>query len=273
LRNRLLYAISQPSLYIVIVLVFALVSCKKDKPAPVVPVAPPPTPVSYKLVWSDEFDGDTINANNWNIETGNPGVDNEREYNQKANTAISEGNLVITVKKEDAGGFHYTSGRINSMGKITGTYGRVEARIKMPMSVGLAPAFWCMGADIQLVPWPACGEIDIVQHANDENLVYGTMRWDNTGLTSVGYSLTTTPGDYHIYAIDWDVNSIKWYVDDKLYLTSSIRSGAYNTGAFQRPFFIILSMAAGNNFTGPSVDETKLPANMYIDYVRVYIAR
>ena len=265
--------IDRPWWYIVILLVLALFSCKKDKPSTVLPIAPPPIPVDYKLVWSDDFDADTINANYWNIETGNPGVNNEKEYNQRANLAVVEGNLVITAKKEDAGGFHYTSARINSMGKITGAYGRVEARIKMPMSVGLEPAFWCLGADVELVPWPACGEIDIVQHANAENLVYGTMRWDNMGLTSVGYSLTTTPGDYHIYAIDWDVNSIKWYVDDKLYLTSSIRSGAYNTGAFQRPFFIILSMAVGDDFTGSSVDETKLPANMYVDYVRVYIAK
>ena len=99
------------------------------------------------------------------------------------------------------------------------------------------------------------------------------MRWDNFGLASVGYSITTTPGDYHIYAIDWDANSIKWYVDDKLYLTSSIRNSAYNTEAFQRPFFIILSMAVAGDFTGQSVDETKLPASMYVDYVRVYIAQ
>ncbi len=260
---------------ILLVLVILVNSCKKNDTLVIttINIAKPDTPVNYHLAWSDEFDDTKIDTDFWNIETGNPGANNEKEYYLGANAIVTKGNLVITAKKEAVGGFPYTSARLNSMGKISGTYGRIEARIKMPLGQGLWPAFWCLGADINTVPWPSCGEIDIMEHVNADNLIYGTMHWNNNGAVFYGLTTTTTPDDYHVYAIEWDTNWIKWYVDNNLYLKSNIANNFNNTQAFHLPFFIILNLAVAGDFPGQTVDESKLPASMYVDYVRVYVAR
>jgi beta-glucanase (GH16 family) len=233
-----------------------------------------PRPI-YTLAWSDEFNGTTIDPAVWNMETGSLGVNNEKEYYQANNATIESGNLVITAKKESVGGMPYTSARMNTLGKISATYGRVEARIKIPLGTGLWPAFWMMGSNISNVSWPRCGEIDIMEHVNADNIFYGTMHWQAGG-GHVQYGLTTTnatPGDYHIYAIEWDTNEIRWYVDDTLFVTGNIKDNVNSTNAFHLPFFILLNFAVAGDFPGQTVDETKLPAKMYVDYVRVYKAQ
>src|SRR6478752_295275 len=149
---------------------------------------PPPNPPSagdtlkYQLAWSDEFDGTSIDAGTWNFETGGNGWGNhEQEYYQAANAGIENGNLVITGKKESVGSNNYTSARMTTQGKKEFFYGRIEARIKMPVGKGFWPAFWMLGANINTVNWPACGEIDIMEHINDDSLIYGTAHWDNNG--------------------------------------------------------------------------------------------
>jgi beta-glucanase (GH16 family) len=238
-------------------------------------VTSPDTSVSanYTLVWSDEFNGTSVDANNWNFETG-PGVNNEKEYYQAANAAVANGNLVITAQKESVGGQPYTSARLNTQGKITAQFGRIEARIKLPLGTGLWPAFWMLGANISTVSWPQCGEMDIMEHVNADNTIYGTMHWNSNG--HVQYGLTTqvtNAADYHIYAIEWNSNSINWYVDNTLYCTGDIQNAINNTSAFQLPFFIVLNLAVAGDFPGQTVDESKLPASMYVDYVRVYKAK
>jgi beta-glucanase (GH16 family) len=225
----------------------------------------------YQLVWSDEFNGTAIDTANWVFETGGGGWgNNELEYYQAANATVDSGNLKITAKKESVGGEPYTSARMTTQGKEAPTYGRIEARIKLPLGAGMWPAFWMLGANIQTVPWPGCGELDIMEHINDTNTIYGTMHWNVNGHVSYGSTTQTTPGDYHLYAIEWDQNEIRWYVDSTLYQTGNIKGNINGTGAFHLPFFIIFNFALGGNFPNKPVDESLLPATMYVDYVRVY---
>jgi beta-glucanase (GH16 family) len=255
-------------------IVTVMTSCSKttSNNTSVTPTHLPPKPVTYALVWSDEFNETVIDTTKWNFEKGNLSVNNEKEYYQAANATIANGNLVITAKKESAGGFNYTSARMNTQAKVTVQYGRIEARIKLPMGTGLWPAFWMLGANINTVSWPQCGEIDIMEHVNADSLIYGTMHWNVNGAAQYGLNTSTTPSDYHVYAIEWDANSIRWYVDSTLYVTGNIANNINNTGAFQLPFFILLNLAVAGDFPGQTVDESKLPASMYVDYVRVYKA-
>jgi beta-glucanase (GH16 family) len=257
-----------------LILFFCFGSCKKENKNSSTIIPPIDTtkvvkPV-YALVWSDEFDGTGVDASKWTFETGNLNVNAEKEYYQAQNAAVSNGNLVITAKKELVGGQPYTSARMNTLGKFSQTYGRIEARIKLPMGQGMWPAFWMLGANISTVSWPQCGELDIMEHINADNTIYGTMHWNNNGHVQYGSTITSTPADYHIYAIEWDANEIRWYVDDLLYQTGNIKNDVNNTGAFHLPFFIVLNLAVAGSFPGATVDESLLPESMYVDYVRVY---
>jgi len=148
------------------ILPVTLVSCsKKDNATPNNPIPPKSvdttkttTKPTYSLVWSDEFDGTAVDTSKWVFETGGGGWgNNELEYYQAANASVANGNLMITAKQESVGNEPYTSARMTTQGKETPTYGRVEARIKVPMGPGFWPAFWMLGSNIQTVSWPACG--------------------------------------------------------------------------------------------------------------------
>ncbi|MDB5015209.1 MAG: glycoside hydrolase [Mucilaginibacter sp.] len=229
-----------------------------------------PRAVTYQLIWSDEFNGASVDGSKWNIDNGNPGVNNEKEYYQSANVAETGGNLVITAKNQNVGGQPYTSGKLETSGKLSVQYGRIEASIKLPTFQGSWPAFWMLGTNIGSVGWPQCGEIDIMEQINTSNTIYGTIHWNNNGATQYGGNTTTTPTGYHLYAVQWDTNSISWFVDNNLYATANIANGINNTGAFQNPFYIILNLAVAGDFPGQTVNTGALPANMYVDYVRVY---
>jgi beta-glucanase (GH16 family) len=270
---------------IVLALAALMPSCKKDlsrtsSPAQDAQVSRPDlsTPnakaTTWQLIWSDEFNGTSVDQSKWNIDVGNPNVNNEKESYQAANLTESGGNLVITARQQNVGdGQPYTSGKINTSGKFSIQYGRIEARIKLPMVQGTWPAFWMLGTNIGSVGWPNCGEIDIMEHVNTTNTILGTMHWNGgNGHVQYGSSTTTTPGDYHIYAVEWDTNSIRWYVDNTLYVTGNIQNNINNTGAFQLPFYIILNLAMGGDLPGNTIDNSSLPTTMMVDYVRVYKA-
>lgn len=229
------------------------------------------TTIAYKLLWSDEFDGTSVDQSKWTFETGSLGVNNEKEYYQSANAKVENGMLEIVAKKESVGGFPYTSARMNTLGKFSTAYGRIEARINLPEGVGLWPAFWMLGANINSVSWPNCGEIDIMEHVNADSLIYGTMHWNaGNGAVQYGNSLASSPRQFHVYAVEWDNKKIRWYVDDKVIVEGNIDQNINNTSAFHLPFFIVLNLAVAGDFPGQTVDESKLPATMYVDYVRVY---
>ncbi len=228
----------------------------------------------YKLVWSDEFNEREVDTSNWHFEIGGNGWGNhEGEYYQKANATIENGNLVITGRKEEVDGKMYTSSRMNTQGKHEFLYGKVEARIKLPVGQGFWPAFWMLGSDISSAGWPSSGEIDIMEHINIDSLIYGTLHWNKNGHIQSGDTILSTPSAYHVYSIEWDQNSIKWYIDNIKYHEVDIKDGVNHTEAFHHPFFIILNLALGGDWPGKKVDESMLPAKMYVDYVRVYQKR
>ncbi|WP_460680230.1 family 16 glycosylhydrolase [Mucilaginibacter koreensis] len=259
--------------------VLCLASCKKDvgpvqtDAAAATTTNATPRATTWTQVWADEFEGPNINTANWNFETGTA-QNNEKEYYQASNASISNGNLVITARKQAVGGMQYTSARLNSSGKYSVKYGRIEARIKLPMVNGMWPAFWMLGSNINTVGWPKCGEIDIMEQVNTSNTVLGTIHWDNNGHSQYGGNTNTTPGDYHVYAIEWDSSSIRWYVDGTLYNTANIANNINGTEEFNNnPFFIILNLAVGGDLTGgTAINDGALPTSMYVDYVRVYKA-
>ena len=250
-----------------------LFSCKKDvKPSETTSAVTTPRAVTYTLVWSDEFNGTGVDGSKWNIDNGNPGVNNEKEYYQAANASVANGNLVITARQQSMGGQPYTSAKLETYGKFSTTFGRIEARIKLPMVQGTWPAFWMLGNSInQGTPWPDCGEIDIMEHVNTTNTILGTMHWNGgSGHVQYGSSTNTTPGDYHVYAVEWDAQGIRWYVDNTLYVNGNIANNINNTGAFHNPFYIILNLAIGGDLPGNTIDNGSLPTTMMVDYVRVY---
>jgi beta-glucanase (GH16 family) len=227
------------------------------------------TPPTYQLVWSDEFDESTINAAYWNFETGGSGWGNhEQEYYQASNASIEDGNLVITAKKETVGSNNYTSARMTTQGKKEFFYGKVEARIKIPVGQGFWPAFWMLGSDINTVPWPDCGETDIMEHINTDSVIYGTAHWGNNGHVQDGGNTKSTPSEYHVYSVEWTASSIKWSIDSVEYHETGI--DASTMSEFHQPFFILLNFAVGGDWPGQTIDNSLLPAKMYVDWVRVY---
>jgi beta-glucanase (GH16 family) len=264
-----------PFVGLCLLLLTAAVSCKKDihSSSPGAGVTTNPRATSYSLVWADEFNGSSVNTGNWNIDVGNPHVNNELESYQASNATVSNGNLVITAQHQQSpDGQPYTSAKLETYGKFSLTYGRIEARIKLPMVQGTWPAFWMLGNSInQGTAWPDCGEIDIMEHVNTTNTILGTMHWNGgSGHVQYGSSIQTTPGDYHVYAVEWDASSIRWYVDNNLYQTGNIANNINNTGAFHNPFYIILNLAIGGTLPGNNIDNGSLPTQMLVDYVRVY---
>lgn len=243
--------------------------------APIVLLALSASPANadnWQLVWSDEFHGSI--SPDWNFETGNNNGwgNGELEYYTSANATVQNDNLVITAKKEDMGGFHYTSARMTTQNTRAFQYGRMEARIKLPAVQGLWPAFWMLGSDITQVGWPASGELDIMEQIDTGNTVYGTAHWQAANGThaSYGLSLNTTVSDWHVYAIEWTPTTLTWYVDGTQYCVMNIANGVGNTYAFQNSFFLLLNMAVGGNWPGYAIDDASLPAQMLVDYVRVY---
>jgi beta-glucanase (GH16 family) len=225
----------------------------------------------WQLVWSDEFNGSI--GPNWVFETGAGGWgNNELQYYRRENATIENNALVITAKREDFGGAAYTSARMKTQGLKTFRYGRMEARMKLPAFLGAWPAFWMLGANLPQVGWPASGEIDVMEHINDENKVYGTIHWqDNNGqYAQYGGNIATTVTDWHVYAVEWDPNAIRWYVDGTKYHEANISGGINGTEEFQKDFFLLLNFAIGGNWPGFNVNTAALPAKMIVDYVRVY---
>lgn len=253
--------------------VLLLCSCKKDLKTSDTAANTGSTTsraLTYQLVWSDEFDGNAVNTNNWSFETGGGGWgNNEKEFYQAENATVANGNLVITAKKQSVGGMPYTSARMITKGKREFTYGRFEARIKLPQGQGQWPAFWMLGANISTVPWPKCGEIDIMENTNTSNSVLGTMHWFSNAYTYYGGNTTTTPQDYHVYRVDWTPTAITWFVDGVQFWTGNIENNINGTEEFHSPFFVLLNLAVGGNLPGQTIDESRLPASMYVDYVRV----
>ncbi|EDP72372.1 glycoside hydrolase, family 16 [Flavobacteriales bacterium ALC-1] len=235
------------------------------------------------LVMYDDFNGETIlNDLFWDYEIGtgdNGWGNNELQYytDRPENVLVENGVLTITARQEDYEGSSYTSGRIVTRGKVEQTYGRFEARIKLPWGQGLWPAFWILGANIDEVGWPQCGEIDAMENRGQEpTLINGTVHGPGysgaNGITKP-YELTNDRFDtgFHIFGIEWGPNYINFYVDGDLYnqITPEDVTGEW---VYDHDFFIIMNLAVGGNYVGSPDATTVFPQEMLVDYVKVYSA-
>lgn len=225
------------------------------------------------LVWAEEFDTPGLpNSSKWGYDLGGGGWgNNELEYytNRQENAVIAGGILKINAIKESYMGSAYTSARLLTKDKFSFKYGKIEVRAKLPAGIGTWPAIWMLGSNVSTTPWPACGEIDIMEHRGRElNKIFSTLHHPNhSGGNGDGSSVTITNAstEFHRYALDWTAASLKFSVDDQVYYTFT------NTPSlpFNQNFFIILNLAIGGNFTG-AVDPSLTGATMEVDYVRVY---
>ncbi len=258
-------------------------------------VSNPPPLAGWQLVWSDEFaqaNGSSPDSAKWGYDIGGGGYGNNEleSYTSRTNNArIEGGSLVIEARLENYTGpdnitRNYTSARMLTRGKGSWTYGRIEARIKIPKGQGIWPAFWMLGTNIDAgVNWPNCGEIDIMENigkATEQAKVYGTIHGpqsggDYNGGAGVGGNYSLPVGvfadDYHVFAVEWTTNQFKWYVDTNLYFTATPASlPGGGTWVFTNAQYLILNVAVGGNWPGNPDGTTVFPQQMLVDYVRVY---
>lgn len=274
-------------------------------PEPRVPASPEPSPSAspeptldggLALVWGDEFDepaGSPPNPDHWRFALGDGteesiagwGNNELQLYTDDPENAATDGagNLVITARVAEPGldcyygPCRYTSARLLTEGRYELTYGRIEARIKVPSGVGLWPAFWMLGTNIGTVGWPNSGEIDIMENVGRQpNRLYGTLHGPGYS-GSNGYGKTIdlpepVADDFHVFAVDWQKNRIVWTMDGAVYNTATPADVASNDWVYNHPFYLLLNLAVGGNFGGPVAADTPFPASMIVDYVRVYQA-
>ena len=236
------------------------------------------------LVWSDEFNSaGSLDPLNWTFDIGDgtaegiPGWgNNELQYytDRPENVTIENGMLKITAIQESFMGSNYTSARILTRGLQQWTYGRFEARIKLPWGQGIWPAFWMLGTNSN--EWPQRGEIDIMENRGDEpTIIKGSVHGPGYSAgNSIGKDYELTNGrfdtEFHVFGVEWGPNYINYYVDDVLYqqLTPQEVTGEWVFN--DNPFYIILNVAVGGAFAGNPDASTVFPQTMYVDYVRVY---
>ena len=242
-------------------------------------------PQRWVLTMADEFDGAEGTPPNpaiWTYDVGGDGWGNgQLEYNTNRVENVSldgTGNLRITARKEPYLGNDYTSARIKTKGLFEQEYGRVEARIKLPPGQGLWPAFWMLGANIDEVGWPQTGEIDVLEFRGQQtDRIIGSVHGPGySGADPIGTVFRLPDGekftdDFHVFAVDWDPGQIRFWVDSEVYQTiTTAFVSARGEWVFDQPFFLLLNLAVGGGFVGPVGGNTEFPADMLVDYVRVF---
>lgn len=239
----------------------------------------------YALVWSDEFNGTTLDESVWNYNTGGNGWgNNELQYytNRQENIRVTNGCLEIEARKESYDNCEYTSARIYSKGKKSFQYGKMEARIKFPGGVGTWPAFWMMG---ETGGWPKCGEIDIMEHVGylDNRASFALHTQEKNGMNGRNWHATHSfdyplSNDFHVYGVEWcqeeenGKDCIRFFVDGVEYATAwENKIGDHDSWPFYIPHYFILNLAIGGNMGG-KVDNAIFNQQriMYVDWVRVY---
>ena len=232
------------------------------------------------LIWEDDFTGTTLNTANWDYENNYSRPNEVQNYVAGTNNVwVENSNLVIKAKKEWSNGKEWSSGCIHTDNKREFMYGRFEAKIKIPQTIGSFPAFWTLGANYEEgngITWPYCGEIDIMEHKygyawTTAGALYRTdLVWDNWDAKDLGRVDSGNIGsfdDYHIYAMEWTRNKLDYYVDDKLIGHSDISDDS-KWFMFHQPHYILLNQALGA--AGGSVPSNMTEYTMYVDWVRVY---
>ena len=229
------------------------------------------------LVWEDDFNDETLNETFWNFELGDGCPDlcgwgnNELQLYTNSNHRLENGMLIIGVQSEEQG---YSSTRITTKDKKEFQYGKIEARLKVPVGAGLWPAFWALGNDIDTKGWPLCGEIDIMEYVGRRpGEVFNTLHTQSSFGNSVNTKVTTFPNiedDFHVFGFKWTPASITFLLDDEPVYTYAPAVKNEETWPFNKPFYLLLNVAVGGNFGGPVGADTTFPQEYRIDYVRVY---
>ncbi|ATB41502.1 endo-1,4-beta-xylanase [Cystobacter fuscus] len=245
---------------------------------------------NWVQIWSDEFDGTSINTSNWAYVTDVHVNNEQQQYTTSSeNVQVSNGTLKLIARYKPTNGYPYTSGRLESAGKREFSHGRIEARIKLPVGPGLWPAFWLLGNDINTVGWPACGELDILENV-------GYSDWTSGALHGPGYSGNTpinsrfypnsSVSNWHVYRTEYSPTDIKWYIDDVLVKTTpKSEVTRYGNWVYDKPYYIILNLAVGGSYPQgvngatypyPGVPQStadlirNTPQTMEVDWVRAY---
>jgi len=240
----------------------------------------------WTLVWSDEFNGDSLNMNNWNYQVEKAGRFNgewQRYTNSKENAYVEDSCLVIKAihSGQTHGMDQYTSARLNTANKQSWKYGKISARIKLPYGEGIWPAFWMLGANINEnggdTPWPHCGEIDILElyGSKDDGVIEANIHYANKHelheqMGAVPYKLEEGrfADDFHVFELEWDEEEFKWFVDGNKFASKSISVDEYSE--FHKDFFILLNIAVGGSHAGRPDKTTDFPQHMFVDWIRVY---
>lgn len=241
----------------------------------------------WVLVWCDEFNDPTADNRpdpaKWTYELGASGYGNEEKQNytdrvENASYTIedSEGCLKITALADNYQNVPYSSARIRTEGRFSATYGRFEARMKLPYGPGMWPAFWLLGSNYKTDTWPACGEIDIMENKGFQpNIVSSAVHCPGHSggnpFTSVfGYQEQRFDTGFHVFAAEWSKDRIEFSVDGIPYHTVTASDMDKDQWVFDHPFFIIINLAVGGTFGGDPTEDTTFPQSLYVDYVRVY---
>lgn len=243
----------------------------------------------YNLVWQEDFDGDKLDRDDWNVELHEPGWVNEewqRYVDSEENIQVRDSNLLLKPVKRvsEDGVVTYTSGRVNTQGKHDFKYGYFECRAKVPTGKGYLPAFWMMPTDDDVYgEWPRGGEIDIMEvMGSDTKKLYGTLHYGEPHEQSQGTYMLGQDADfakqYHVYGCLWEPDKISWYIDDikyfeeKNWFTADMgeEKKAY-PAPFDQPFHVILNLAIGGSWVGYPDENTTYDDQVFaIDYVKVY---
>jgi beta-glucanase (GH16 family) len=240
----------------------------------------------WNLIWSDEFEGDKLDKSKWNRQVEKAGKFNEewqRYTKSKKNAYVENNQLVIKAiqKGEKHGHDQYTSARLNTAGKFTFKYGKVAARIKLPKTKGIWPAFWMLGANINEnggdTPWPQCGEIDILElyGSNDPSVVEANIHFsdkygahDQMGAKSFELEEGTFADQFRIFELEWTQEKVVWSIDGEEYASFSIKGKEFSM--FHKEFFFLLNIAVGGIYAGRPDETSEFPEYMYVDWIRVY---
>ena len=242
----------------------------------------------FDLVFHEEFVGSVVDATKWStvLPWGSDFVINgELQYYVDTQTNpdfgydpfVFDGTALTLTASPTPAGYEerandqsWLSGVLSSHEKFAFTHGYIEARVDVPAGQGLWPAFWMLGENINVVSWPQCGEIDIMEHVNTEMSIHGTAHWNNGGHVYQGGSAIVNPSNYQVYTIEWNDTEILWFLNGVEFYSLSVLNNTQSTEEFHLPFYLILNLAIGGNWPGNPDATTPFPAQVEVDYVRAY---
>jgi beta-glucanase (GH16 family) len=244
------------------------------------PSAPAATaPAGFTLVFSDEFETPgSLDPAKWGYEVGYVRNDEKQYYTSRLENARVEGGmLVIEGRKESYQGYGYTSASVNTLGRFSLRYGRVEVRAKLPGGRGSWPAIWMLGTNISSTGWPACGEIDVMENVGFDPLrVHAsvhTSAYNHTiGTQKTASTLVSDPAaDFHVYAMEWYPDRIETFVDAARYFSFRNEGTGSRTWPFDEPQYLLINLALGGAWGGQQgIDDSRFPQRYLVDYVRIY---